>query len=76
MSSALEEILEKVRALPPEAKQQLRELLNNDVTDEQTRKAVLIHSMKGKYANLLSSVDEFCAGKNEEIALEDHRSKM
>jgi hypothetical protein len=36
----------------------------------------LSSTIKGKYANLMSSSDDFCARKTEEIELEDRRSKQ
>lgn len=118
MSAVLEEIIEEVRALPPDEQGQLREVLNNNellgwlfmaaafgiiskvkaldpaerqqlldvlnhernrivhgsLSPEQRRRADIIRSIRGKYAHLPTSSDDFAARKAEEIALEDRRS--
>jgi hypothetical protein len=74
MSQALNEILNKIHALPLGERQQLQEILNIDA--ERERRMKLSSTIKGKYANLMSSSDDFCARKTEEIELEDRRSKQ
>lgn len=41
------------------------------VDSEQTRRVASIRAVQGKYRDSLSSVDEFIAHKQEEIALEE-----
>jgi len=76
MSSTLEKIFEEVRALPPEEQHQLMEMLEREThNSEQSRRAALSRSIRGKYAHLGVSSDDFAAHKAEEIALEDrHRA--
>lgn len=83
MSQALDRIIEEVRQLSPDEQERLREMLNRKQhlfasdthTDEQARRADLIRSIRGKYAHLQTSSDDFAARKAEEIELEDRRSR-
>jgi hypothetical protein len=76
MSATLDKIIEEVRTLSPEEQRQLREMLDREAqASEQSRRAALSRSIRGKYAHLGVSSDEFAARKAEEIALEDrHRT--
>ena len=118
MSAILEEAIEEVRALPPEAQRQLRERADGlggliviailyallrkegismsasdlievlsllekvDVNEPRgkevallppPRSATLSGRIRGKYAHILTSSDEFSRLKQKEIKLEDHR---
>jgi hypothetical protein len=67
MSATLDRIIEEVRALPADEQRQLRELL-----ERETRPA-LARSIRGKYAHLPTSSEEFIAQKREETAREDSK---
>lgn len=72
MSATLDRIIEEVRALSLEEQQQLLEILEQEtLSSEQARRAALSRSIRGKYAHLGVSSDDFAARKAEEIALED-----
>ena len=66
-SRTLEEIIEAVRALSSDEQRQLREVLEKEARTAELRK------IQGKYANVLTSSEEFAARKAEEIELEDRR---
>ncbi len=73
MSTAvLEEIIKKLELLSEAEHQRLAEVIEQQkqMKAEAERRA-FIRSLKGKYKNSLSSVDEFIARKQEEIELED-----
>lgn len=73
VSTALDKIIEEVRALSPEEQKLLREMLDQEMrTAEQERRDRLAASIRGKYRDVLSSSEDFAARKAEEIALEDH----
>lgn len=74
-NATLEKILEDVRALTPDEQRQLREMLNKEaMSEEQARRAALIKSIRGKYAHVPTSSEEFAERKQVEIDLEDrHR---
>lgn len=75
MSTTLDKIIEEVQKLLPDEKRQLRELLNDETRDsEQARRIALSRTIRGKYAHLNISSDDFAAQKAEEIALEDRHS--
>jgi len=67
MSSTLDRIIEEVRALNPDEQQQLRELLEREARTAELRR------IRGKYAHIPTSSDEFARQKQEEIELEDRR---
>lgn len=74
MSVVLEEIVEKIHALPFVERQKLRQMLDEDaetLEKERQRRIELSNNIMGKYRDSLSSVDDFIARKQEEIALED-----
>lgn len=74
-------ILYKMNALDSDERQQLRERLNreqhlssaNPNEAEVARRRALSRTIRGKYAYLGTSSDDFAARKQEEIALEDRR---
>lgn len=69
----LEQVIEDAKSLTPEEQHQLREALDEEKhSAEQAERDRLASSIRGKYANVLSSSEEFAARKAEEIALEDH----
>ncbi len=75
MSTTLDRIIEEVRALPPDEQKVLREMLDKESrTAEQSRRLALSRTIRGKYAHLNTSSDDFAAQKAEEIALEDRHS--
>lgn len=72
MSAVLDKILEEVRSLSPEEQRKLREALDNGLRpSEQAERDHLASSIRGKYANVLTSSEEFAARKAEEVSLED-----
>lgn len=74
MSPVLEEIIEKIHALPFVEPRKLRELLNNEeeeIEREQQRRIKVSKKIMGKYAHLKTSSEEFARRKQEEIELED-----
>lgn len=82
MSQVLDRIIEEVRQLPPGERERLRELLNREAhtvssfapshgsQDERSR---IIESIRGKYAYVQTSSDDFNRRKQAEIELEDRR---
>jgi hypothetical protein len=74
MSATLDKIIEEVRALAPEERQQLLEMLEQETHgSERARRATLARSIRGKYARLLTGSEEFIALKREETKLEDSK---
>jgi len=74
MSATLDKIIEEVRALSSEERQQLLEVLEREtLSSEESRRAALSRSIRGKYRDVLTSSEVFNARKSEEIALEDRR---
>ncbi len=72
MSAILDKIIEKVRTLSPDERQQLLKVLESEIqSSEQARRLALSRIIRGKYRDLMSSSEEFAARKAEEIALED-----
>ncbi len=77
MSTTLDRIIEEVRALSPEEKQQLLEMLEHETPrSEQSRRAARSRNIRGKYAHLGVSSNDFAVRKAEEIALEDRHSAV
>lgn len=112
MSTTVEEVVEQVKALPPEEQEKIRDVVSQLVslflagaaitimkktvtfTPDQMRRLEdalnnmvwetldvdarrdLARSIRGKYAHLPISSDDFAARKAEEIALEDRRSEQ
>ncbi len=72
MSVILEEIIEKLKLLSEAEQQKLTEVIEQQKRMKaETERRAFIRSLKGKYKDSLSSVDEFIARKQEEIAFED-----
>lgn len=74
MSTAvLEEVLEKVGELTLEEQAKVREILDKNAleAEQEKQRVAFVRSLKGKYKDKLSSVDEFLARKQEEIDMED-----
>jgi hypothetical protein len=72
VSSALDKIIEDVRALSPEEQQQLRELLDRETQNsEQAKRLSLSSTIRGKYRDVLNSSEEFIARKAAETVRED-----
>lgn len=76
MSAVLEEIIEKLKLLSVAEQQKLAEVIEQQkqMKAEAERRA-FIRSLKGKYKDSLSSVDEIIARKQEEIETEDGGQK-
>lgn len=73
-SITLEKVLEEVKSLTLEERRQLLERLEQeDQSTEQAERNKLAGSIRGKYAGILSSSENFATRKAEEIALEDRR---
>jgi hypothetical protein len=73
-SRRLEEIIEEAKTLSPDEQRRLREALEKEERSaEQLERDRLANSIRGKYANVLTSSEDFAARKAEEIALEDRR---
>jgi hypothetical protein len=67
-------LLEKTNALTPEKQRQLEDLVNRAVVDSGlVDRASVVRAVRGKYAHLRISSEEFTAQKQEEIRLEDRR---
>ncbi len=76
MSVTLDKIIEEVRQLPPDEQRQLRAVLDQEAqSTEQAERNRIAHSIRGKYAHVLTSSDEFAARKAEEIELEDRHTR-
>ena len=77
MSNAtLDRIADEVRALSPDERRQLRDFLDRTMKeDDAARQAALVRGIKGKYAHLGLSSDDFAAAKAEEIKLEERRNR-
>jgi hypothetical protein len=77
MSATLDKIIKEVRTLTQKEQQQLLEMLEHETHhSEQSRRATLSKSIRGKYAHLGVSSDDFAARKAQEIALEDRHSAV
>ena len=71
---SLARIIEEVQGLSIEERRQLMEFLSKEMhSPEQEHRDRLATSIRGKYANVLGSSDEFARRKAEEIALEEHQ---
>jgi hypothetical protein len=64
---ALEKVLEKAKELTTDKQRRLIETLEKELRTAELRR------IQGKYANVLSSSEEFALRKAEEIELEDRR---
>ena len=69
MSATLERMIEEFRALEPEEQEQLLEMLEREkrISD----RAALARSIRGKYAHIPTSSEDFIAQKREETRRED-----
>jgi hypothetical protein len=72
MSQGLERMLEEVRNLTPDERRQLLEALHAAPPARVFPRLEIVDRVLGKYAHVHTSSDDFCAGKADEIALEDH----
>ncbi len=75
-STSFESVLSQARALTPSERARLigalaQELAQPTVSNEQRR--ALVRAVRGKYAHLKTSVDQFLAGKREDVELEERR---
>jgi hypothetical protein len=66
MTAKVQEIIAAISALTPAEQRELREHL---------KRVELVDELKGKYAFLRTSSDDFIARKQDEIELEDSRFK-
>jgi hypothetical protein len=67
-------VLEKSNVLSPEKIQRLRDLVSREVAGSGlVDRASVVRAIRGKYAHLRISSDEFAAQKMDEIRLEDRR---
>jgi hypothetical protein len=74
MSATLDKFVEEFRALPPEERQRLLEILERESPNpERARRAALASQIRGKYRDALSSSEEFMARRTAETAEEDRR---
>lgn len=71
MSATLDKIVEEFRALEPEEQGQLLEMLERE--KRSSERAALARSIRGKYAHLRTSSEDFIAEKREETMREDAR---
>ena len=75
MSVVLEEIIEKLELLSEAEQQKLAEVIDQQrqIKAEAERQA-FIRGLRGKYAFIPTSSEDFARRKQEEIELEDRRS--
>ena len=72
----IDRIIDEVKTLSAGEKRQLREALDQALrADEQADRHALVHSVRGKYAHLGLSSEDFAANKANEIELEDRWGK-
>jgi hypothetical protein len=72
MSATLDKIIEEIRALPPEERRRLLEMLEQERPgSERARRAALASQIRGKYRDVLTSSDEFNARKAADTMRED-----
>lgn len=76
LMEAVVELLTQLRRLKPEEIQRMRDFMNRQPPiSEQTRRAIRSRAIRGKYAHISTSSDEFIALKREETRLEDSKFK-
>lgn len=76
-SHDLDEIVEAERALPSDEQRLLRVMLDRELQDaERVRCIALIHSVRGKYAHLPTSSEDFARLKATEITIEDRKGLL
>jgi hypothetical protein len=74
MSAILEKIMQEVRLLSPEELRELREMIDREArSQEQVEREQTLRRIRGKYAHLATSSEEFAARKREEIEIENRR---
>lgn len=71
MSATLDRIVEEFRTLEPEEQGQLLERLEQE--KRSSERAALARSVRGKYAHVRTSSEDFIALKREETRREDSR---
>jgi hypothetical protein len=69
MSATLDKFIEEFRALEPEEQGQLLEMLERE--KRISERAALARSIRGKYAHVQTSSEDFIAQKREETRRED-----
>lgn len=76
MSAVLEEIIEKITLLSEKEQERLIAAVEEQRRNKaELDRRALIDSVMGKYAFVPTSSDDFARRKQEEIRLEDRRSK-
>jgi hypothetical protein len=71
MSATLDKIVEEFRALEPEEQGRLLEILEREKRGSE--RATLARSIRGKYAHVRTSSEDFIALKREETRREDSK---
>lgn len=71
MSATLNKIVEEFRALEPEEQSRLLEMLERE--KRSSERTALARSIRGKYAHVRTSSEDFIAQKREETRREDSR---
>ena len=71
MSATLDRIVEEFRSLEPEEQGRLLEILEQE--KRSSERAALARSVRGKYAHVLTSSEDFITLKREETRREDTR---
>ena len=71
MSAMLDKIVEEFRTLEPEEQGRLLEMLERE--KRSSERAALARSVRGKYAHVLTSSEDFIALKREETRREDSK---
>lgn len=71
MSTTLDKFVEEFRALEPEEQGRLLEMLERE--KRSSERAALARSIRGKYAHVRTSSEDFNALKREETRREDSR---
>jgi hypothetical protein len=67
-------MLRKLRALEPDEQQKLLDIMNEQTPlFEQSKRAILSRTIRGKYSHIPTSSDQFALLKQEEIQSEDRR---
>ena len=68
----LEEIIREAQALSPDERRRLREILDTKRGHVERGRPESANRIRGKYADVLPSSEEFAGLKAEEIARENH----
>jgi hypothetical protein len=71
MSATLDRIVEEFRSLEPDEQGRLLEMLEQE--KRSSERAALARSIRGKYAHVRTSSEDFIAQKREETKREDSR---